>query len=79
MARKYAVLMALVGLLLVLLRALKNGSGFESTIVTALSWMAMFGLIGFMVGSIAQTTIDDAVRQRMEQELAAAGVPHANT
>ncbi len=79
MARKYAVLMALVGLLLVLLRALKNGSGFESTIVTALSWMAMFGLIGLMVGSIAQTTIDDAVRQRMEQELAAAGVPHANT
>lgn len=79
MARKYAVLMALVGLLLVLMRALKNGGGFESTIVTALSWMAALGLIGLMVGSIAQTTIDDAVRQRMEQELAAAGVTHANT
>lgn len=71
MARKYAVLMALIGLLLVLARALKNGSGFESTIVTALSWMTALGVIGMMVGSIAQSTIDEAVRLRMEQELAA--------
>jgi len=64
--------MALLGLLVVLVRALKNGGGFESTIVAALGWMVALGMIGMMAGAIAQTTIDDAVRQRMEQELAAA-------
>jgi hypothetical protein len=77
-ARKYAVLMALVGMLLVLLRALKDGHGFEATIVNALSWMAALGLVGMLVGSIAQSTIDEAVRLRMEQELAAQP-PNANT
>jgi hypothetical protein len=77
-ARKYAVLMALVGMLLVLLRGLKDGHGFEATIVNALSWMAALGLIGLLVGSIAQSTIDEAVRLSMEQELAAAQNANAN-
>ncbi len=75
MARKYAALMALVGLSLVLVRALKDGQGFEATIVNALSWMAALGLVGMLVGSIAQSTIDEAVRLHMEQELAAAQNP----
>ena len=79
MARKYAALMALVGLSLVLVRALKDGQGFEATITTALSWMAALGLVGMLVGSLAQSTIDEAVRLRMEQELAAAQAPNANT
>ena len=78
MARQYAVLMALVGLSLVLVRALKSGQGFEATITGALSWMAALGLVGLLVGSLAQTTIDDAVRQLMEQELAAAQSPDQN-
>jgi hypothetical protein len=67
--------MALVGMSLVLVRALKNGHGFEATIVTALGWMAALGVIGWIAASIAQTTVDESVRQIMEQELLAAQSP----
>ena len=72
MARKFAGVMALVGMSLVLVRALKNGVGFEAAINSALAWMAALGLVGWVTAAIAQTTVDDAVRQIMEQELAAA-------
>ena len=75
MPRKYAGVMALVGMSLVLVRALKNGHGFEATIFTALGWMAALGVIGWITAAIAQTTVDDAVRQIMEQELLAAHAP----
>jgi hypothetical protein len=68
-ARKFAGVMALVGMSLVLVRALKNGLGFEATISTALAWMAALGVVGWVTAAIAQTTVDEAVRQIMEQEL----------
>jgi hypothetical protein len=64
--------MALVGMSVVLVRALKNGYGFEATVLTALGWMAALGVIGFVAASIAQSTVDESVRQIMEQELLAA-------
>jgi hypothetical protein len=63
--------MALVGMSAVLVRALKNGNAFEAAVVSALGWMATFGVIGLVVGAIAQTTIDEAVRLQMERDLAA--------
>jgi hypothetical protein len=64
--------MALVGMSVVLVRALKNGNGFEATVLTALGWMAALGVVGFIAASIAQNTVDESVRQIMEQELLAA-------
>lgn len=72
MARRYAGIMALVGMSVILCRALKNGNAFEAAVVSALGWMATFGVIGLIVGAVAQATVDDAVRLQMEQELAAA-------
>jgi hypothetical protein len=69
-ARQYAAIMALVGMSAVLVRAFKNGNAFEAAVVSALGWMATFGLIGLIVGAIAQATIDEAVRLQMERELA---------
>jgi hypothetical protein len=71
--------MALVGMSLVLLRALKNGLGFEATITTALAWMAALGVVGWVTAAVAQTTVDEAVRQIMEQELAAAHLTATDT
>ncbi len=70
MARRYAGIMALVGMSVVLFRALKNGDGFESAVVSALSWMGTLGVVGLVVGAIAQATVDESVRHRMEQQLA---------
>ena len=70
MARRYAAIMALVGMSTVLVRAFKNGNAFEAAVVSALGWMAIFGVIGLVVGAIAQSTIDEAVRLQMERNLA---------
>jgi hypothetical protein len=64
--------MASLGMTIVLMRALRHGGAFESTIVSALFWMIALGFIGFMVASMARNTVDDAVRQQMEEEIAAA-------
>jgi hypothetical protein len=70
-ARQYAGIMASLGMTLVLMQALRNGKGFESAVVSALFWMITLGFVGFMVASLARNTVDEAVRQQIEQELAA--------
>jgi hypothetical protein len=70
-ARQYAGIMASLGMTLVLMRALRNGGGFESAILSAMFWMATLGAVGYIVASLARGTIDEAVRQQIEQELAA--------
>ena len=75
MPRKFAGVMALVGMSLVLVRALKNGHGFDATILTALAWTAALGVVGWITAAVAQTTVDESVRQIMEQELLAAHTP----
>ncbi len=72
MARTYAAILALLGMLVVLLRAIKNGAGFDGTILNALAWMALLGAVGSIVGAIAQQTVDESVRVKIEAELAAA-------
>jgi hypothetical protein len=78
MARKYAAIMALVGMSATLLRGLKNGIGFEAAVVSGLGWMATLGAIGLIIGYLAEATVEDSVRQHMERELAAGG-RHAST
>ena len=70
MARRYAVIMGLVGLTVVLLRAAKNGGGFEAAVGIGLAWMFLFAFIGGIVGSLAQTTVDESTRLRLQRELA---------
>ncbi len=71
MARTYAAVMALLAMLVVLVRAMKNHAGFEGTIFTALIWMILFGAIGLVVGAIAQATVDQSVLRVVEEELPA--------
>lgn len=73
MARRFAGIMASIGMSVVLFRALKNGNGFESAVISALSWMVTLGLVGVVVGAIAQATVDESVRTKIEQELAGTG------
>ena len=68
-ARTYAGILALVGMLCVLFRALKNGAGFDGTILQALAMMGLLASVGLMVGAIAEATIDESVRKRMQAEI----------
>jgi hypothetical protein len=56
-------------MLVVLFRALKNGAGFDGTILTALITMGLLAAVGMIIGAIAQATIDESVRMRMQAEL----------
>lgn len=72
MARKYAAIMASLGMTLVLIRALYHGGGVEAAITTGVFWMVSFGFIGYTLGAIARTTVDDSVRQSMQYEISIA-------
>ena len=69
MARTYAAILAHVGMLVVLLRALKDGAGFDGTILQAVVTTALLGVVGLVVGSIAEATIDESVRSLVQAEL----------
>jgi len=62
--------MALIGMLVVLLRGLKDGAGFDGTIALGLCWMVLLGALGLVVGAIAAQTVDESVRTKIEAELA---------
>jgi hypothetical protein len=70
MARTYSAIMALVGMVVVLLRGMKDGAGFDGTIAAGLCWMVLLGAIGMVVGAIAAQTVDESVRTKIEAELA---------
>lgn len=54
---------------MVLMRALKDGAGFEGTILQAIAMMAILGVVGVVVGMIAQTTVDESTKDRLQAEL----------
>lgn len=72
MVRKYAVIMALIGMLVVLLRGFRDDVAFESAVTSALIWMTLLGIVGAVVGQIAEATVVESVRTRIEIEVSAA-------
>jgi NhaP-type Na+/H+ or K+/H+ antiporter len=56
-------------MLVVLFRALKDGAGFDGTILTALMTMGVLAAVGLVIGAIAEATIEESVRKRMQAEL----------
>ena len=50
MARTYACIFALLGMIVVLLRAIKNGAGFDGTILQAMTMMVLLAVVGMIVG-----------------------------
>ncbi len=62
--------MALTGMVVVLLRGLKDGAGIDGTVMAAVCWMVVLGSVGWLVGIIAAQTVDESVRTKIEVELA---------
>ncbi len=75
MGRSYAGVLGYLAATLTLVRGAVTGSGLEGTLVMAIATMACFASIGFLIGTIAQTTVDQAVREQLESQLAARSAP----
>lgn len=70
MGRSYAGILGSLAMTVVILRGLINSSGPANTLTIATLALAIFAVVGAVLGHIAQSTIDDSVRQKIEQELA---------
>ena len=55
----------------VMLRGVVCGAGREGTLVTGIINLFAFSTVGLILGSIAQSTIDDAICLKLEQPLEA--------
>jgi uncharacterized membrane protein len=64
--------------MLTLARGVWSGGGLEGTLLTMLTVMPLFAAIGLVVGTIAQTTVDQAMRDKLEVELAASQSPEVS-
>lgn len=72
MGRTYAGILGLLAMLVVVVRGMKNAAGVEGTLWTACINLAVFSLAGFILGSIAESTVKESVRKEMESRLAEA-------
>jgi len=78
MGRAYAGVLGYLAAVLTLARGVWSGGGLEATLLTMFAVMPLFAAIGFVVGTIAQTTVDQAMREKLEVELAASQSPEVS-
>ena len=82
MSRVYAGILGTLAMAVVLCRGAMNSSGAEGTLSMAAATLVIFAIVGAILGHIAQSTIDESVRARLEQQLthhAAGGAEEAAT
>jgi hypothetical protein len=70
MGRVYAGILGPLAMTVVICRGWMQQGGAESTLTLATMHLIIFGALGALLGHLAQTTIDDSVRARLEQQLA---------
>ena len=56
----------------VMLRGVLHGAGAESTLTAATINLVLFSAVGLVLGTLAQSTVDEAVRVELEKQIAAA-------
>jgi len=71
MGRNFAGILGLIAFSTVVLRGLIAGSG-DQAVITATIHLFAFAAVGWVLGTIAQSTIDQSVRARFATELKAA-------
>ncbi len=53
----------------VICRGWLGSAGVESTLSQATACLAIFSIVGVIIGQIAQTTVDESVRSKLQQQL----------
>jgi hypothetical protein len=70
MGRVYAGILGPLAMAVIICRGWLESGGVEGTLTLAILYLAVFALVGACLGYIAQTTIDESVRAKIEQQLA---------
>jgi len=70
MGRVYAGILGSLAMTVVICRGWLASGGVEGTLALATNYLLLFAIVGAILGHIAQATIDESVRARLEQQLA---------
>ena len=79
MGRIYAGILGPLAMAVIICRGIKNSAGLEGTLTLAIVALAIYAFVGSVLGQIAQATVDESVRQKIEQQLAAPAGAAAST
>ena len=71
MGRIYAGILGPLAFAVVIVRGLIHGADAERTLQVASLTLIGFAVAGFAIGQLAQWIVDESVREKAEQELAA--------
>jgi hypothetical protein len=69
MGRLYAGILGPLAMAVVIGRGVLGSSGVEGTLFTATVYLLLFAAVGAILGHIAEATIDESVRSRLEEQL----------
>ncbi len=70
MGRTYAGVLGCVAFATVVIHGAIHQAGIEATVLRAVGMLIGFGVLGFMLGNVAENVVDESVRAKMAQELA---------
>ena len=73
MGRVYAGVLGPLAMAVVICRGWFSAGDAVSTLGLATVYLAIFSIVGALIGQIAQVTVDESVRSKLEQELARDG------
>ncbi len=73
MGRAYAGILGPLAMAVVICRGWLASGGVEGTLSQAVLYLALFAVVGAILGHLAQSTVDESVRSRLEQQLAQPG------
>ena len=69
MGRVYAGILGPLAMAVVICRGWFGSGDAAATLGLAISYLAIFSIVGALIGQIAQATIDESVRARLQQQL----------
>jgi hypothetical protein len=70
MGRVYAGVLGPLAMAVVICRGWLASGGVESTLSLATTSLVLFSIVGALIGQIAQSTVDESVRSKLESQLA---------
>ena len=69
MGRVYAGVLGPLAMAVVIFRGWFGSGGVEGTLGNATLYLVIFSVVGALVGQLAQATIDESVRSRLQHQL----------
>ena len=70
MGRVYAGILGTLAMAVAICRGALESGGVESTLSLAIAYLVLFSIVGALIGQLAQATVDESVRSKLEQQLA---------